>query len=128
MVTTTRIRSTFLKNFELHVIISTFVLSTARLESAVLIIDLSCDVIHAHFKPSHRHVALEPKIFTFLVAALVVVNSVAPCHRDLSKSQTFGKHVSPPSPVARYVTICTENCRCFPVPDKRPIRQVIFIG
>ena len=47
----------------------------------------SRDIVHVHFKTVLSHVALEPEIFT-LVVALVAVNSVPP--RQSSSLKEFG--------------------------------------
>ena len=49
--------------------------------------DSSHDVVHVHFKTVLTHVALEPEIFT-LVIALVAVDSVPP--RQSSSLKEFG--------------------------------------
>ena len=58
----------------------------------------SRDVVHVHFKTVLSHVALEPEIFT-LVVALVAVDSVPP--RQSSSLKEFGVRQAYESAVAR---------------------------
>ena len=58
----------------------------------------SRDVIHVHFKAVLTHVALQPEIFT-LVVALVAVDSVPP--RQSSSLKEFGVWQAYESAVAR---------------------------
>ena len=79
----------------------------------------SRDIVHVHFKTDLSHVALEPEIFT-LVVALVAVDSIPPRQSEFSQIIRFGKHMSPPSPVVRCLMACKENVQIFPC-SRQPI-------